>query len=186
MEERYHDFHGAKLYHSMHLSQLKRKLKPLLIGLLLLTTAACERQTREFPYDRAYFIGTWDYREVAIQRGNQTTPYTEVNGFVRFNSGLSSSLNYKGNFELSFRDASADTTYSFAGTFKWRVDRAQLMVTMDGLEDEPLYPALGIGGGTQADFQINTKRFKENFIEIYNNVDAGFSGIYKSAFLERR
>lgn len=154
--------------------------------LLMLLSIACERQTREFPYDRAYFIGTWDYREVYVQRNNQNTPFTEVNGFVRFSSGLASSLNFKGNFELSFRDEAHDTTYNYAGTFKWRVDGAALVVTMDGFDDEPLYPALGIGRGTQTDFNINGKRFKENFIEIYNNVDQGFSGIFMAAFLERR
>ena len=171
----------------MHLHQLKRKLRPLLIGLLLLSGTACERQTREFPLDRKFFIGTWDYRELYTQVGAQSNLYyTELNGFVRFRSGLSTALNFSGNFEVSYRDSINDTTYNYSGNFKWRVDGTSLVVTMEGLEDEPLYPALGFGAGTQDDFVIDLNRVKENFMQLYTNVDAGFTGVFNAAFLERR
>ena len=158
-----------------------------MLGLLLLMSAGCERQTREFPYDRQFFIGTWDYREVFTQVSSRApVNATNISGFVRFRSGLSTSLNFKGNFELSYYDPSDDSTYVYSGNFSWRVQSINLVVIMEGLEDDPLYPALGIGAGTLSNFLIDTRRFKENNILISDNIGQGVGDVRRSAFLERR
>lgn len=166
---------------------MKRKNRyPLLLCcFVLLGLVSCEKQRRESPLRPNYFIGSWSYEEMIYRRGGAAPlEYTEIDGTIRFRSGLSTQFNWNGSFEVSYRIPGEDTLRSYADNFKWRVDGTKLIISLDNEETE--YPALGIGIGNLADFTINTGRFKENNIELTTNLDATFTGIGASIYLQRK
>lgn len=165
----------------------KTKLNGLILALCIasLGLQSCEKERRESPYRPNYFIGNWSYEEIIYNRGGAgPLAYTDIEGSIRFRSGLSSQLNWKGSFEVTYRIPGEDTLRTYADDFKWRVDGTSLVISLENEETE--YPALGMGIGNLAYYTINTARFKENNIELTTNLDGTFTGIGGSIYLQRK
>lgn len=162
----------------------RHQLMNLGFGCLLFLTLSCQKETRENPFRAPFYIGTWDYTAIIHFNDNSMgTPASEVRGFIRFRSGMKGELNWRGQFEVSFKRGATGQTESYEGKFDWRMDSGKLTVVMDNEDDD--YPALGVGWSNAIDLLLNADYVKENRVEL-RAVDPIFTNRGTVITLQRR